>query len=44
MYRVSYYLTGGTRVSKLFETVHHALKFSFTLGTEEFFQLTKVEE
>ena len=28
MYRVVYYMTGGTRVSRLFENISDAIKFS----------------
>jgi hypothetical protein len=43
MYRVVYYLSGGTRISKEFETISEALRFSvYRVGFGQFHELYKV--
>ena len=45
MYKVKYYLTGGTLVSKKFVTLSEAIIFSvYKVGFQQFYGIYKVEE
>lgn len=45
MYKVRYFLTGGTLVSKLFPTISEAIQFSvFRVGFMQTHEIYKVEE
>jgi hypothetical protein len=43
MYRVSYYMTAGSKTSKTFATIHEALRFSISsqVGLNSLYQIVK---
>lgn len=44
MYKVKYYMTGGTLVSKLFKTLHDAIDFSvYNIISGNLYSIDKVE-
>lgn len=44
MYRVKYYMTGGTLTSKLFKTLHEATEFAvYKAGFEAVHSIDKVD-
>lgn len=44
MYRVAYYISGGFRTAKYFESLRDALQFSvYQVDLDNFYELTKEE-
>jgi len=45
MYKLKYYMSGGTLVSKYFKTLHEAVTFSvYNVGPGNFYGIDKVEQ